>query len=248
MDLLEIESLHKSFGGLAAVQNLSFQVKQGEIRGLIGPNGAGKTTTFNLISGFYRPSAGKIVYRGKNISGLEMNQIARRGLVRTFQGTTLFHELSVLDNVLIGLHLKVEASWFTRAFGPARVKEDIAKASEILESMGLLDRADDLAKNLPHGHQRALGICVALAAEPTLLMLDEPFAGMNAEETRQMMEHLRRLQDSGITILLVEHDMQAVMGLCNYITVLSFGKLLAEGVPEEIRSNKDVIEAYLGGA
>ncbi|HLB07278.1 MAG TPA: ABC transporter ATP-binding protein [Alphaproteobacteria bacterium] len=243
-----VENLSKNFGGLAAVSDLSFAVKEGEIRGLIGPNGAGKTTVFNLISGFYRPSAGKILYRGGNIAGLKSHQIAKKGVVRTFQGTTLFQEFTVLDNVIVGRYMHTTVSMITGLLGTARAneRENEAKALEILSFLGLAERKDELASNLSHGHQRALGIAIGLAAEPKLLMLDEPFAGMNSEETRQMMDHIEKVRQQGITILLVEHDMQAVMGLCDYITVISFGRLLAEGVPAAIRSNKDVIEAYLG--
>ncbi len=248
MALLKTESLTKYFGGLAAVNNLSFEVNEGEIRGLIGPNGAGKTTIFNLVSGLHKPTSGKILYQDEDISGLRVSQVASRGLVRTFQGTTLFQELSVVDNVLIGQHLQIDSSLLSRAFGHARTARDIANALEILEFLELAERKDELAMNLSHGHQRALGVAVALAAEPKLLMLDEPFAGMNPEETHRMMGHLTKVRERGITLLLVEHDMQAVMGLCDYITVLNFGELLSEGLPEEIRADQDVIEAYLGAA
>ncbi len=248
MALLKTESLTKYFGGLAAVNNLSFEVNEGEIRGLIGPNGAGKTTIFNLVSGLHKPTSGKILYQDEDISGLRVSQVASRGLVRTFQGTTLFQELSVVDNVLIGQHLQIDSSLLSRAFGHARTARDIANALEILEFLELAERKDELAMNLSHGHQRALGVAVALAAEPKLLMLDEPFAGMNPEETHRMMGHLTKVRERGITLLLVEHDMQAVMGLCDYITVVNFGELLSEGLPEEIRADQDVIEAYLGAA
>ena len=248
MALLRVESLTKRFGGLAAVNDLSFEVTEGEIRGLIGPNGAGKTTIFNLVSGYYKPTSGRIVYRDEDIAGLKVHDIARRGLVRTFQGTTLFQEMTVLDNVLVGQHLHAVARPLATVFGRARSDEDIARADEILDFMGLLDRRDELAMNLSHGHQRSLGVAVALAAKPALLMLDEPFAGMNPEETRHMMELLTRVRGQGISLLLVEHDMQAVMGLCDYITAVNFGELLGEGLPEEIRNNKAVIEAYLGAA
>lgn len=246
MALLRVESLTKRFGGLAAVNGLSFQVSEGEIRGLIGPNGAGKTTIFNLVSGYYKPTSGRIIYKDEDIAGLKVHQIARRGLVRTFQGTTLFQEMTVLDNVLMGQHLHAVARPLTIIFGRARSDEDIAKADEILDFVGLLDRRDELAMNLSHGHQRALGVAVALAAKPTLLMLDEPFAGMNAEETKHMMALLAKVRDQGISLLLVEHDMKAVMGLCDHIVVVNFGLLLGDGPPEEIRNNKAVIEAYLG--
>ncbi len=248
MALLHVESLTKRFGGLAAVNDLTFEVNEGEIRGLIGPNGAGKTTIFNLVSGYYRPTSGRIIYQGEDIAGLRVHEIARRGLVRTFQGTTLFQEMTVLENVLIGQHLHAVARPLTMVFGRARSDEDIAEADAILEFMGLLDRRDELAQNLSHGHQRSLGVAIALAAKPKLLMLDEPFAGMNPEETRHLMTLLTKVRDQGISLLLVEHDMQAVMGLCDYITAVNFGELLGEGPPEEIRNNKAVIEAYLGAA
>lgn len=250
MTILQVENLSKRFGGLTAVDGLSFTVEEGEIHGLIGPNGAGKTTTFNVISGFYAPTTGKVIYRGKDISGLRTSDIAALGLVRTFQGTVLFHEFTVLDNVLVGCHLEARSNILSAVLGTNRVRDDKArrKALEILDFFDLSERAEDLTSNLPHGLQRALGIAVALAADPKLLILDEPFTGMNPEETRHMMELLLRVRDRGVTLLLVEHDMQAVMGLCGQITVLSFGKLLAEGTPEEIRNSPQVIEAYLGSA
>ena len=250
MSLLEVNELSRHFGGLAAVNGLTFSVEEGEIHGLIGPNGAGKTTTFNVISGFYKPTAGAVVFGGRNISGLRPSRIASRGVVRTFQATTLFHELTVFENVLIGCHMRSSVGPFSALFGTSRRAERASetRAAEILEFMGLGERRDDETVNLPHGHQRALGIAVALAAEPKLILLDEPFTGMNPEETRRMMVLVERVRSEGVTILLVEHDMQAVMGLCDQITVLSFGELLAEGTPGEIRSDPAVIEAYLGTA
>ena len=246
--ILEIESLTRRFGGLTAVDDLSFSVKSGEIRGLIGPNGAGKTTTFNVISGYYPPTSGGVRFDGKEIKGLSPHDIARRGLVRTFQQTTLFKELSVLDNLLIGAHLRIKPGVFSAILGPRQNQEDQAKeaAREQLAFFGLTDRQEELAGTLPHGLQRALGMAVALMAEPRFLLLDEPFTGMNTEETRDIMVLIRRIRDRGITLLLVEHDMQAVMGLCDRITVLNFGRLLAEGTPDEIRADPAVIEAYLG--
>ena len=250
MPILEVQDLSRNFGGLVAVSDLFFTVEENEIRGLIGPNGAGKTTTFNVISGFYPPSSGRVVFRGEDISGMTTSAIAARGLVRTFQATTLFHELTVLENVLVGCHLTARTDPLRTLFGADRQREAAAreKALEILEFFGLEERRDNHAMSLPHGLQRALGVAVALAAEPTLLLLDEPFTGMNIEETQQMMGIARRLRERGITILLVEHDMQAVMGLCDRITVLNFGRLLTEGTPDEVRRHPDVIEAYLGSA
>ena len=250
MPLLEVDNLTRRFGGLSAVSDLSFAVEEGEIRGLIGPNGAGKTTTFNVITGFYRPTGGRILYRGEDISRLSTNQIAKRGLVRTFQHTTLFQEFTAFKNVLVGCHLHARVSPLGAIFGAghAAEREIEDRAREILAFMGLAERRDELAAELPHGLQRALGVAVALAADPKVLLLDEPFTGMNPEETRRMMELVRRVRERGVTLLLVEHDMQAVMGLCDRITVLNFGRLLTEGTPEEVRNNPDVIEAYLGTA
>ncbi len=244
----KVEGLHKNFGGLAAVNDLTFEIEKGAIHGLIGPNGAGKTTIFNVITGFYKPSAGKILYEGESIGGLQPHQVAAKGLVRTFQETTLFQEFTTFENALMGRYLHTESSMISALFGTQRASEraNDQKAVEVLQFLGLAERMDELASNLPHGLQRALGIAVALTAEPDFLLLDEPFAGMNPEETRHMMELIRKVRESGVTILLVEHDMQAVMGLCERITVVNFGRLLTEGAPDEIKNNKDVIEAYLG--
>ena len=250
MPILDVQRLTRRFGGLTAVDELSFSIEPGEVRGLIGPNGAGKTTTFNVISGFYAPTSGQVVYDGKDISALRTRSIAKLGLMRTFQSPTLFQEFTVLDNAMVGAHLEARDSLFKALLGRNRAREAAAeqRARETLDFFGLLERADELASNLPHGLQRALGMAVALVAKPKLLLLDEPFTGMNPEETRHMMDLVRRVRDSGITILLVEHDMQAVMGLCDRITVLNFGQLLTEGAPDEIRLHPDVIEAYLGAA
>ena len=250
MTLLELDRVTKRFGGLTAVRDLSFRVEEGEIRGLIGPNGAGKTTTFNVISGYYRPTAGAIRYRGRPISGLKTSRIAEGGLVRTFQSTTLFHELSVFENMLVGCHLRARSGLFAAIFGTDRAHGRSAeeRAREVLDFIGLAQRSGEPAANLPHGLQKALGLAVALASAPKLLLLDEPFAGMNPEETRGMMRLVRKIRDEGVTVLLVEHDMQAVMGLCDRITVLNFGELLAEGSPKEIRAHPEVVRAYLGTA
>ncbi|MFQ5792105.1 MAG: ABC transporter ATP-binding protein [Acidobacteriota bacterium] len=249
MAMLEVRGLSKYFGGLAAVRNLELEVDEGEIRGVIGPNGAGKTTLFNVISGIYRPTSGTITFQRKRIDGLKPSKIADMGLVRTFQRMALFHDFTVLGNVSVARHLHAKESLFGAVLGTARAieKESEERALEIVDFIGLGQLKDELAANLPHGHQRALGVAIALATEPKLLMLDEPVTGMNPAETQTMTDLIRRVRDEwGVTILLVEHDMRTVMGLCEKITVLDFGEKLAEGLPEEIGENKDVVEAYLG--
>jgi branched-chain amino acid transport system ATP-binding protein len=246
--ILEVRGLSRHFGGLVAVDNLSFAVKPGTVHGLIGPNGAGKTTTFNVISGYYAPSAGSVIYQGRDVSGMRTSALAALGLVRTFQGVTLFKEFTVIDNVRVGCHGLAGAGLLSRILGTDREVEArvIERADELLAFFGLHDLRDELAGNLSHGHARALGMAVAFAADPKLILLDEPFTGMNPEETHTMMDLIRAVRDRGVTIMLVEHDMQAVMGLCDIITVMNFGSLLTEGTPEEVRSNPAVIEAYLG--
>ena len=249
--MLAVRNLVKRFGGLTAIDDLSFEVEKGRIHGLIGPNGAGKTTFFNVISGLYTPDSGSILFADKDISGLPMQEIAARGAIRSFQHSVLFHEMTLLENVLVGCHLRRKAPmarllWRALSGKDEALEKDRAHALEILEFFDLAGRKDDLAGELPHGLQRALGMAVAFAAMPRLLMLDEPFTGMNPDETIHMMSVLRKLQRSGVTILLVEHDMRAVMGLCDRITVLNFGSLLADGSAEEIQRHPKVIEAYLG--
>ncbi len=247
---LEVEDLTMRFGGLTAVDGLSFRVGHGTIHGLIGPNGAGKTTTFNMISGFYTPTAGQVRLRGEVISGLHMYEVARRGVVRTFQHSTLFAELTLMQNALVGTHMSFRPNIFAAIAGWDREDRRGAKARarEALDFFGLLKLADTRAGDLPHGHQRALGMAVAMAARPDVMLLDEPFTGMNPEETNRMMALMFKLRDTGVTILIVEHDMHAIMGLCDRITVMNFGKLLTEGAPQQIRTHPDVIAAYLGGA
>ncbi len=249
MAILEINNVTKQFGGLTALDDVSFQVEEGEIRGLIGPNGAGKSTMFKNIAGFSIPTKGSIVYRGKNIEGKKPHTIAEMGIVRTFQETTLFQELSVFDNALVGSHIKGRTDVFSAVLGLDKKKQEAAadKVMEVLEFMGLSEHKDQIASELPLGSQRALALSIALVSEPIIMLMDEPFAGMNSEETKHMMDLTRKVQESGITVILVEHDMRAVMGLCHYLTVLDFGQVLAQGTPEDIRNNQKVIEAYLGG-
>ena len=247
MPLLEARSLTKHFGGLAAVSHVDLTVDKGEIVGLIGPNGAGKTTCFNLLSGFMRPTSGTIAFGGADITGLKPHQVAGRGLARTFQLATLFQDMTALENVLLGLHLHSRR-------GPRQVllsrqvfpPDEVARSREILEYTGLAPHADQLARNLPHGHQRVLGIAMALASRPQLLLLDEPVTGMNLEESERVMALVKSIRDRGTTILLVEHNMKAVMGTCERIVVLNFGQTLAEGTPAEVSTSPAVIEAYLG--
>ena len=247
MALLETRGLTRLFGGLAAVNDVDLTVDKGEIVGLIGPNGAGKTTCFNLLSGFLRPTRGSIVFDGESISGLKPHQIAARGLVRTFQLTTLFQEMTALENVLLGLHLHSGRSarrvLLSRRDFPA---DEIARSREVLDFVGLTAHADQLTRNLPHGHQRVLGIAMALAAQPRLLLLDEPVTGMNLDESGRVMDLVKTIRSRGTTILLVEHNMRAVMGTCERIVVLNFGQKLAEGTPAQVSTSPEVIQAYLG--
>ena len=247
MALLEAQNLTKYFGGLAAVNRVDLAVEEGEIVGLIGPNGAGKTTCFNLLSGFLPPTAGTITFGGESLTGLKPHNIVARGLVRTFQHTTLFQDMTVLQNVLMGLHLHSRKDLghvlFSRRSFP---QDEIRRCHDVLAFTGLSALADQLAKNLPHGHQRTLGIAMALAVRPRLLMLDEPVTGMNIDESQRIMALIKTIRDRGTTILLVEHNMRAVMGTCERIVVLNFGQKLAEGIPAAVSSNPDVIAAYLG--
>lgn len=248
--MLEIRGLTKYFGGLSAVNNLDMTVNQGEIVGLIGPNGAGKTTVFNLITGFIRPTEGQIIFEQSDITGQPTHSIADKGIVRTFQLNAFLQDMTVLQNALVSCHLHPKVGvWEAILNIPGyRKKERYAcnHAMDILQFLGLDSVKDELAQNLPHGHQRLLGIAMALSANPKLLLLDEPLAGMNAAEVRESLTFVNKIRSAGTTVLLVEHNMRAVMELCDKIVVINFGCKIAEGLPEEIRRNKDVIESYLG--
>lgn len=250
MALLELKNVNKNFGNLQAVSNLDFNVTKGEIHSLIGPNGAGKTTVFNLITGTFPVTSGKILFNGEDITLLEPHQIAQRGIARSFQQTFLFMQSTILENILIGFHMHCRAGALKEFLHTASAKktdqECKRQALEIIEFMGLSDLKNELAGNLPHGHQRALGVSIALACNPTLLLLDEPVTGMNPTETTEMVERIRKIRDRGMTIVLVEHTMRVVMDVSDRITVINYGQKIAEGMHNEIRQNEEVVEAYLG--
>lgn len=250
MKLLTVTNLSKRFGGLSANSDVSFEVEQQQIVGIIGPNGAGKTTCFNLLSGFLPPTEGEVIFEGRNITKFNAHQTASLGMVRTFQHTSVFSELTVLENIFTGQHLQVKGLMKSALFNRKKYHEEEnktkQKALEILELMGLEDKKDHIAKSLPYGEQRKLEIAIALAANPKLLLLDEPAAGMNETESAKLVEIIRKLKANGISVLIVEHDMKVVMNLCDYIVVLDQGTKIAEGTPKEIGNNPRVIEVYLG--
>ena len=251
MALLEIRSLTKLFGGLTAIFELDLDVHKREIVGLIGPNGAGKSTALNMIGGVHLPTNGQILFRGEDITKLSSHHRAARGIARVFQDNLLFSTFSVLENVLAGLHLQTNMGLRDILFGGHRAYHHdqvlINKSLSILESLSIASEKDELAMNLPHGKQRILSLAIAVASGPRLLLLDEPITGMNAEEVETMLAIIRTLRDEkGITCIIIEHNLRAVMGLCDRIAVLNFGKKIAEGPPGEIVENPAVMEAYLG--
>ena len=249
--IIEVKNFTKKYGDFIAVDDISFTVEEGSVFAFLGPNGAGKTTAFNLMTGVYEPTSGQMDFDGKSLLGLKPYQVTQRGIARTFQNIRLFSDLSVLDNVKIAYHFHVKYGLTEAVLRVGRYypEEDAIeqKAMECLKMFKLDDRRDEIARNLPYGEQRRLEIARALAAQPQLLLLDEPAAGMNPQETHELMEMIRWIRDDlKLTILLIEHDMSLVMGVCERIYVLDYGSIIAEGTPLEIRNNPCVIEAYLG--
>ncbi len=248
--LLSISSITKRFGGLLANDAISFEVPEKTVFAVIGPNGAGKTTLFNVISGFFPPSEGRIVFDGDDITGLPQRKIAARGLVRTYQLVQLFKDLTVAENVQVGFHLVTKGAIGAALLRPRWMREQEARIREetrdLLAFVGLRTQADMQADSLPYGQQRLLEVARALAARPRLLLLDEPAAGLNPDETQALADTILRIRDRGVTVLLIEHDMSLVMRIAQHIVVLDFGEKIAEGTPDEIKAHPDVIAAYLG--
>ena len=248
--ILSLDDVTMRFGGVSALESVAFHIERGEILGLIGPNGAGKTTCFNVITGVYQATSGEVTFKGRSLKGHKRYQITKGGIARTFQNIRLFPDMSAIDNVLVGAdaHHRSGAISAMLHLGVHRreEREGREKALELLTFVGIADRSEDAARNLPYGYQRRLEIARALATEPALLCLDEPAAGFNPAEKLQLMELIRTIRSRGYTVLLIEHDMSLVMGVTDRIVVLDFGKKIAEGSPEEIRTNPEVIAAYLG--
>ena len=251
MAILELKDVTKKFGGLTAVDGVNLKVEENQICALIGPNGAGKTTVFNMITGAYQVTSGDVIFNGKSICGKKPHQIVEKGIARTFQNIRLFKSATVLENVMTGFHCKTKTGMFNVIFNYRKCMQEEAecceKALEILRFLGLEDVKDLEARNIPYGHQRLLEIGRALATSPKLLLLDEPAAGMNSQEKKELVNTIRKIRDTyHLAVLLVEHDMELVMGISENITVINFGRPIACGTAEEIQNNNDVIEAYLG--
>lgn len=248
--MLETKGLTKDFKGLRAVSNLDLNVDAGEIVGIIGPNGAGKTTVFNLVTGFLQPTDGKVIFEGKDIVGQKPHAIAKSGIVRTFQLDRIFHDFTILQNLVIASHLYAKIGFWEATLNTSRYRKKNKNtwdhAMEIMQFVGLGDRKDEIAQNLSHGHQKMLGIAIALAANPKLLLLDEPLAGMNPAEVSRALGTIGEIRARGTSVLLIEHNMRAVMSICDRIVVLNFGTEIARGLPDEVKQNKGVIQAYLG--
>ena len=248
--VLELKNITKNFGGISALTDVSFKINQGEIFGLIGPNGAGKTTMFNVITNMFSPTSGEINFLGEKIDGIKPHKITDKGICRTFQNIRLFSQMTVLENVLVGTHCRSKSGVIHSVLRTKSQRKEetssLETATELLELVGLSSFEEIIAENLAYGQQRRLEIARALASNPKLLLLDEPAAGMNETETESLFDLIKKVQKRGVTVLLIEHDMPFVMKLCDRITVLNFGKKLAEGTPEEIQNNQEVIEAYLG--
>jgi len=248
--MLRLSNITQIFGGLNALEDVSFSVKEGSVTGIIGPNGAGKTTLFNIVTGLYTQTGGDVFLGGENISFLETEELAGRGLVRTFQNVELFRKMTVLENVMVGLHTKSSSGIFSCAFKlPRQIREEKAireKSMVWLKYTGIAELAEMTAGNLPFGKGRLLEISRALAAGPKIILMDEPAAGLNSRETAELALLIRKIRQSGVTVVLVEHDMDLVMDVCDAIVVLNLGKKLAEGTPREIQENPAVISAYLG--
>jgi len=249
-EIFQVQGLTVKFGGLTAVNGVDFSIRQNEIVSLIGPNGAGKTTIFNAVTGFVKKTSGSLAFEGHELGNLKTHQIAEKGIVRTFQITSIFPNLSVLDNVRTGHHIEGKQKLFDSIFNTRRKRslenKTLERANDILAFVGLDQKKDIIADTLPYGEQRVLEVAVALAAGPKLLLLDEPSAGLNDTETRVMKDLIQRIRSRGITILLVEHDMKLVMGISDQIFVINFGSRIANGTPDEVRNNPEVIRAYLG--